>query len=255
MSLAGVWQNEYGSRMSLCSGDGRVWGRYASTTGSTGSYLVLGRDGGGQAGPAAGVPVALAIAWQSVASGPADASWHWVSGLSGQICHSATGEERLIMNHLLVASCDFPGLSPAGSYLDKLIYHRIAPAEELAPPPAGTGLDHPLNGAWQGGGLGLSLRVGAGQPGVLSGRIDLAGRVQHLAGFIDTRPPQPGMAGTALTLTALDAETGQTLALAGLYHPGAQRLELQAMSARSTASADSYMQTALRGLVLEPAGA
>ena len=42
MTVAGIWVNEYGSRMTLASrGDG-IFGLYESTTGSVGKYLVTG---------------------------------------------------------------------------------------------------------------------------------------------------------------------------------------------------------------------
>ena len=81
MTVAGVWENEYGSRMILAveekpAGSGAIWGVYESTTGSTGRYLVTGRRGGTASG-GNGQPLALAIAWRSVGGDPADPSWHW----------------------------------------------------------------------------------------------------------------------------------------------------------------------------------
>lgn len=255
MSLAGVWENEYGSRMRLGGSGSGVHGDYASTTGSTGRYLVLGHQGGGPATPEGGVPVALAISWHSLAPGLEDASWHWVSALSGQIRRDEDGAERLVLNHLLVASCDFPGLSPAGTFLDKLTYRRVGAPAALPPPAIGPALDHPLAGPWQGGGIGLMLRLASGAEGrlgLISGQVTCEGRALDLTGFVDLRGPQPGMEGTALSLTTGDSQTGRTLALAGLWHRDSQRLEIQAMTARRTPAADSYMQTALRGLMLAP---
>lgn len=254
MSLAGVWQNEYGSRMSLQVTAGQVHGSYASTTGSTGSYVLCGCTPGGEAVATAGVPVALAISWRSVVPGARDASWHWVSALSGQICQS-DGQERLVLNHLLVASCEFPEFCGPGTYVDKLIYRRVEPPEAQSALPDSAVLDAALTGGWRGDGVALELRLGTdgGQIGRVSGRIALEGQSLELAGFADILPGQPALAQQAVSLTALDAAGRRTFALAGVLHLAERRLQLQLMTARGTPAADSYLQTAMRGLSLSPA--
>lgn len=153
MSLAGVWKNAYGSTMSLSLvNPNLVTGNYKSSTGSTGTYEVIGYQTSADPSSQAGQAAALAIDWHSVVAGPPDNSWHWVSGLSGQLSIQ-NGVEQLVLAHSLVASIDFPGLAAAGTYLDKLIYQRVSttPIQERVPAPAeghGAAVADPLVGSW-----------------------------------------------------------------------------------------------------------
>src|SRR5690606_9675101 len=79
--------------------------------------------------PDLGQCVALAIYWRSFTGGKGDPSWHWVSGLSGQLDVSGP-QPTLYLVHDMVATCDFPGLATAGTYVDKLIY---TPKQDAAP--------------------------------------------------------------------------------------------------------------------------
>lgn len=86
MSIAGVWVNAYGSKMDLgLLNNNLVMGTYQSSTGSTGTYRVIGLQQTADPTPQTGQAVALAIEWHSVVAGPPDNSWHWVSGLSGEL--------------------------------------------------------------------------------------------------------------------------------------------------------------------------
>lgn len=77
-----------------------------------------------------GLPVALAIEWHSLGDESSDPSWNWSSGLSGQILR-VKDEDRLTLSHLLVATSDFPGLADQGTYVDKLLYHRVASSRNI----------------------------------------------------------------------------------------------------------------------------
>ena len=244
MSLSGLWTNEYGSRMALWVGtDGAVRGRYASTTGSTGEYLVTGHAGPGEAGPTAGQPVALAISWHSVVAGDADPSWDWCSALSGQVSLRADGPE-LVLTHALVASSAFPGLAEAGTHIDRLTYRRIGDAgpAPAADPGAFGDIASPLSGVWQdgeGGVVALRLGAAAGFDHV-TGMLRRAGAEQPLTGFAGR--------GTArsLAVTARLAD-GSVTALAGTLPPGGGVLSLIELASHATAPDSSYMQTIING--------
>lgn len=244
MSLSGLWTNEYGSRMALWVGtDGAVRGRYASTTGSTGEYLVTGHAGPGDAGPTAGQPVALAISWHSVVAGDADPSWDWCSALSGQVSLRADGPE-LVLTHALVASSAFPGLAEAGTHIDRLTYRRIGdagPAPAADPGPFGD-MASPLAGVWQdgeGGRLALALHGADGFDRV-GGRWLRPGQDCGLAGFAGR--------GTArsLAITARRPD-GSVMALAGTLPPGGDVLSLIELASSTTAPDSTYLQTLVNG--------
>jgi hypothetical protein len=247
MTLAGVWENEYGSRMRLATRGDRIAGTYASTTGSTGSYRVVGRARPGAATPARGRPVALAIAWRSIAHGPADESWHWASGLAGQLC-IADGAPALILSHALVASTDFPGLAAAGTYLDKLVYRRIGDAADAAldPPDPGPPAADPLAGAWRSddGAMRLAIAVHR-RPGDPSGQVrgDLRahGGACAIDGVADGEAA-PARRSAALVALPGDAD-GPAIVLAGCLDRRTDVLTLLDLSSRSTPADAAYLQT------------
>lgn len=125
VSVAGTWQNDYGSLMSLNVSDRQVCGSYQSSTGSTGRYAIRGFTAGAGATRIKNQPLALAIEWHDLGDETSDPSWNWVSGLSGQLSTDDRGDV-LTLSHLLVASGDFPDLASRGNYLDKLVYRRVA---------------------------------------------------------------------------------------------------------------------------------
>jgi hypothetical protein len=253
MTLVGIWENVYGSRMTLAAqGDGIV-GIYESTTGSTGEYLVSGWQLDTEPGEGAGQPVALAIEWHSIVEGPSDASWNWVSALGGQI-NLIGGQEALILSHLLVASSDFIGLCDRGIYTDRLTYHRVSDA----PPPQGCARRgepaprDPLAGEWiTADGVRLDLVVTPdtqGYFGYLAGTMVLEDATLTLAGFTDVNAMPAGLAHQSVSITAKDATRKVTVALGGWMECHTGVLTLQRLTNRVTTAANNYIQTDIRPL-------
>lgn len=243
MSPSGFWTNEYGSRMELwVQDDGTILGRYASSTGSTGEYAVCGHAVAGAAGPERGQPLALAISWHSIVPGPADPSWDWCSGLSGQIS-LRDGAPVMVLTHALVASSDFPGLAQAGTHIDRLTYHRIGDAgSPPAPPTSVESGDGPLSGTWReadGAEIDLRLFPDAGSDRV-EGRLRQSGRAVELRGFAGRGPMR------SLALTAL-LPGGEVMALAGTLPAGYDTMSLIDLTSRATPPDSSYLQTRING--------
>lgn len=267
MTITGIWQNAYGSRMTLAEDDSGIFGFYESTKGSTGRYCVLGQSCPPlQSGPTCDAEtaraLALCIAWRSLGDEPRDASWDWVSVLGGQFIQARDGAQ-LSLNHLLVASSAFPGLCPPGVYTDKLLYHRMgdAPcdlarltfASDLLPCPQPASL-------WQsesGDELTLQLRTeSAGRLSALEGSWSVNGRSLPIAGLCPL--PSPKAADGAVDATA---QPRQALAftlgtsdgcgvrcLGGWIEADGATLHLQGLRSQATSSADSYLQTRLEAV-------
>lgn len=253
MTVAGTWENEYGSRMTLAVDAAGVFGIYESMTGSTGQYRVLGCQFPEDPTLEAGQPVALAIAWHSVADGPSDASWSWVSALGGQIS-VVDGEEILSVSHHLVASSDFPGLCRRGVYCDKLTYRRVA-AAPASPGQVKSGEPQRMDalaGYWRAGdGTVLDIHV---RPefddrfGTLGGCLTMAGQALDIAGFSDINAVKDRTGFQSVALTALDRENNATVALGGWIEQTSGNLMLQVLTNHATSPADAYLQTAIRPL-------
>lgn len=247
MSIAGTWQNEYGSIMNLETQGNLVNGSYQSSTGSVGIYEVVGVQLNSAPSPALGQPVALAIEWHSVGDDPADPSWNWCSGLSGQISVQ-NGEEVLALSHLMIASSDFPGLAAAGNYNDKLIYRRVTGAarrnlsrREAAQP------SDPLAGTWiSDDGIAMTLQVTPESQhrfGSISGTLMLPGGAATVTGFTDINATADGLALQSVAITLLDQPNTLAISLSGTLDLASGVLELLEMRSGPTSAANSYTQT------------
>jgi saccharopepsin len=252
MSLTGVWQNSYGSVMSLTqSDDGLVSGRYSSSTGSTGTYHVLGHAAPTTPSANLGQAVSLTIFWRSIDPGTPDPSWHWVSGLGGQLLLD-NGVPTLILLHAMVATDDFPAVAPPGCYLDKLIYLPKsgieAPASTVPPAAQCSSDSDPLSGQWiceQDEALTLQLDVYNAQYGAVNGTLTRSSGSFALYGFTDSYAVADGLLlqGVALAI-AFDPNSGRAECLAGQLNRGTDRLEFTVFNSRGTAAGASYAQTA-----------
>lgn len=254
MSLAGVWRNSYGSTMSLkLESPNLITGIYRSSTGSTGTYEVVGYQTAVDPAPSLGQAAALAIDWHSVVQGPPDNSWHWVSGLSGQLSIQ-NGVEQLVLAHALVASVDFPGLAAAGTYIDKLTYQRVSEApEESAVPaaaqgPAATGVD-PLIGSWfaiDGTALLISSVVPyAGDAfGWVMGKLVWNGGPSLLYGVTDINAQRDGLRRQSVSIVGLPSGAGgPAISLSGTLDLGSGTLSMLNLQSQATAPANTYLQT------------
>ena len=255
------WINEYGSTMDLWQwgSGGGIIGVYRSSTGSTGTYAVVGQATGPVPSDSAGQPVALSIFWRSLDGGEPDPSWNWVSGLGGQRLPVAGGQpETLLLNHALVATTPFPGLAQPGTYIDKLSYRpRFAsPAESAAAMVVGGTLSDPVVGVWQcreqpGLWLKLVVNIAAlGAPGVnatgigfVTGSLVNGEGEQELIGLTDTGAAASGLALQGLTLSAAVPGTVQTLSLSGSLDLSTRVMTMTALTSQGTAPDATYVQT------------
>lgn len=245
MTLAGVWENEYGSRMTLSArADGGFAGVYRSTTGSTGEYAVVACQAGAAATAQGGQPVALAIGWRSLVDGPGDPSWNWASAMGGQIS-LIDGREAMILHHLMIATSDFAGLCGRGAFIDKLVYRRVAGAavEEPGLPAAAALHDDPLRGAWASP-AGVELDIASvSARGALAGALRVDGQVLALHGFADAFAAGEGLDRRSVTLIACDPSRAMSFAAGGWTDRASGELILQRLTTRAVPPANIYAQT------------
>jgi len=253
MTLAGTWQNEYGSRMSLSVENGAVSGTYDSTTGATGRYLVTGWESeAGRAGDL-GCPVALVISWHSIADLAPDPGWHWVSALSGQV-HTVGGEELLIVTHLLVASVAFEGLCRRGIYSDKLTFRRLKTKSDHLPVPlhATDKLNGPVSGSWtaQDGTIidvQVVAEIGSG-PALVAGALVQGDDRLDILGFTDIRADAHGIGFQSMAIAAADKTRQNILAAGGWFEAATGTVTLQSLTSLATKADQLWLQTDLRPL-------
>jgi hypothetical protein len=251
MSLTGQWINGYNSVMNLTqAADGAITGDYSSTTGSAGKYYVLGHANPTQATPSLGQSVALSIYWRPYTGGTGDASWHWVSGLSGQMSVVGGAPARSIaLMHALIATCDLPGLAHhPGTYLDKLVYvphSQGAPVcAQTAQPEART--EDAVSGTWicNDPPLALFLEIQKERPGQLGGVLERPDRLESpVQGFTDPFAGSGGLDLQAVSLSTFDGATGKCLCLVGTLNLRTGVLALQELASGSTAPDSTYLQT------------
>lgn len=253
MTVAGTWENEYGSRMTLVVEGGAVAGMYDSTTGATGRYHVTGWQSATEPTPEVGQPVALTIGWHSVSDGPPDAGMHWTSILGGQII-IVDGGELLSVSHLLVATSGFTGLCERGIYNDKLTYRRVTGSSSL---PGGQTPDRaecgdPLAGAWRGDdGVELDVQVlhdASGRVGFLAGALTLTSRKLDITGFTDINAERDNVGFQSVAIAAVDNGRNVTVALGGWIDDATDTLTLQALTNHATSDDSTWLQTTIRPL-------
>ncbi|MBF6030893.1 peptidase A1 pepsin [Pseudomonas sp. P115] len=255
LSVTGTWKNGYGSVMTLTVAGNVVTGAYQSSTGSTGRYAITGYQSSTYPSQEKGLPVALTIEWHALDEGPADPSWHWVSGLCGQL-HRVTGEDRLKLSHLLVVTNDFPDLANQGTYLDKLSYRRVA-AEAIAPCKVAPALvseqDNPLNGTWLAAdGHHLKLHVSASSQqafGCVSGTLTTPTERVEVSGFTDINAGAGGLTQQSVSLAALQKSGEAALTLAGSLDLKKDGLTLLALFTSSTTVSQRYVQTQIKSIM------
>ncbi len=253
------WINEYGSIMDLWQADdGAIVGLYASSTGSTGTYLVVGWAAGAPPSAQCGQSVSLSIYWRSLDGGAGDPSWHWVSGLGGQRLLGVEGQpDSMPLSHAMVATTDFPGLAGPGTYIDKLLYRAQgpSPAGSAAPRVAGGAEADPVDGLWQcreEPGLRLTLRLADSGYGYVEGTLLRGDEAHPVRGVTDGGALAAGLDRQGVAVTAPGGQ-GYSLALAGsLARDGL--MTLTAFTSQGTAPGNGYLQTRLGALTFVKAG-
>ena len=260
MSLTGTWENSYGSVMNLIqSDDGSVIGLYSSSTGSSGVYWVVGHADP-QEHPDKGQAVALSIYWRSIAGGPSDPSWHYVSGFSGQLV-MVNDQAQLILLHAMVDSDDTPGPGGLGTYLDKLVYTpatQTAAHGEIKRLSNADDPQDPVCGIWAtstGPLLNVDILGVSAHTGYLLSTI-VPGTGLHVAavGFTDVTARQDGLALQSLTLAAFDAADGTVWSLAGTLNLQTGVMTLLQMQSHGTTADNLYAQTTATQYVLSKVG-
>jgi hypothetical protein len=254
MSVSGKWVNAFGSVVYLDQVGTGVVGVYASTTGSSGAYWVVGvANPNPPAG--AGESLALSILWRSFQGGTGDPSWHYVSGFSGQRI-TLNNTPTLSLIHDMVATTPFPGVVPVpGSYLDKLLYTPYAGSQaqpgnwppRFCAPAAAT----PIDGIWtstQTPDLKLTLAVEDLTFGYVTGSLQTPDGTVALAGFTDTYAGSGGLRLQGLTLNALLPDNQTVVALAGSLDLKQNLLTLSWLQSSGTAAGSTWIQTSLQSL-------
>lgn len=258
MSVTGRWLNGYGSVMFLTEGQGgSVTGVYTSTTGSSGSYWVVGFAENASS-QSTGAPLAFSILWRSFAAGTPDPSWHWVSGFSGQrqpLDPINNGPTLILFNDLVATVADPVMTDVPGSYIDKLAYVPYTGGQsspgQWPPPFTPPTQPDPIDGNWtciENPAIGLSLQLQDVTSGYVTGTLTLGADVIDVVGFTDNGAGSAGLDLQGLTVSAL-LPNGQTVvALAGnlLLSPGT--LTMEWVQSVGTATNVTYMQTSIQGM-------
>lgn len=248
MSIAGIWQNEYGSRMTLTVRGSVVEGVYASTTGSTGEFSVTGWACENAATTEVGQPVALSIKWHSLVDGEADASWNWASAMGGQI-NIVDGREAMVLSHFMIASRSFEGLCKHGVYVDKLTFYRISDVPKPFEKPCfiEAKADDPMSGSWitsDGSLMDISVRYESEYRfGHLSGFLHFDGMKLALSGFTDVKAGDDQLDLQATSIVVHNALNNSTIAMGGFLKLKDGALELQVLTNKTTGGDVSYTQS------------
>lgn len=260
MRISGDWQNEYASVMTLAQeADGFLHGEFRSTTGSAGTFLVAGFSGAD--GDGRGTPMALAISWRSIEPGVRDPSWHWVSGLGGQVFEAGS----MPLLHQMVATASFPGIADPGTHLDKLVFRRCgegmpSASQVLLAAHRGetirTAAAEPVEGIWHStddDGAVLRLSVSNPHAGIVIGSLtDHRGKAE-LYGFADIDAVNTPVPRQSLSLAGRYAGGFSTVTLAGCLDLERGRLALSVLWNRGTGNDTRYAQTIVEGMRFKPA--
>ncbi|MFL1501192.1 avidin/streptavidin family protein [Pseudomonas sp. S191] len=253
VSVAGTWQNDYGSLMTLEVSGQHVFGTYQSSTGSTGHYAISGSLLGPGATRLKNQPLALAIEWHDLGNETSDPSWQWASGLSGQLSTGDKGDV-LALSHLLVASSEFPDLANRGNYIDKLVYRRVAQPSLATPcaPIESISIDNDLSGRWVASDETLlSLTVEADSQhrfGIVQGRLTSGGVFVEVSGFTDINAVSSKLAFQSVSLTVTNTQAGEVSTLCGTLDLAGQTLSLVVLASSPVAPAQAYLATKLSSL-------
>ncbi|WLH71228.1 avidin/streptavidin family protein [Pseudomonas fluorescens] len=253
VSVAGTWQNDYGSLMSLNVSDRQVCGTYQSSTGSTGHYAIRGFTAGAGATRIKNQPLALAIEWHDLGDETSDPSWNWVSGLSGQLSTDDRGDV-LTLSHLLVASGDFPDLASRGNYLDKLVYRRVTehPPATSCEPIEVIPVENALAGQWVAlDQTILSLTVEADSQhrfGMVRGFLTTNDTAVELTGFTDINAVTSKLALQSVSLTVTPTQDGAVSTLCGTLDFAQQTLNLLVLASSPVPPAQAYLATKISSL-------
>ncbi|WP_394180014.1 avidin/streptavidin family protein [Marinomonas posidonica] len=240
--LHGVWQNEYGSRMTLdVSETGQIVGEYQSTTGASGTYFLVGHCRPQDPDPQQGQPLVLSIFWRPFDVEAEDDGIHWVSTYCGQL--NANGEMTVI--NTLLTTTPYQAFEP-GDYIDNLVFKKSDSVTVLADSTAWRETsqqnDNPINGVWSSDDktIQLALAVQNQKYGVLAGELSYQGEKIQLIGFTDTYANNNIL--QSLTLSGYMLTSLQPISLVGRMNSTRDGLFLSRWLANGTNKNNAYFQ-------------
>ncbi len=245
LQLNGSWVNSFGSKMDLTVlPGGLILGDYSSTTGASGTYLVIGSCLPQDPTADSGQNLVLAIFWRPVDAQTYNASWHWMSSYCGQL--QADGSMTVVNS--LVATVEYAGAIP-GDYIGELTFTRTSsvaasPRFTLPDVPAESSAttEATINGQWNtaAGDVRLNLQVVDDQLGLLYGSLNWQQQRISLWGFVDTYVSDSQLQSVAVCGYA-SASTA-AVALSGSLNPQSSQLNLSRWLATSTSPANAWLQ-------------
>ncbi|MCE0494426.1 avidin/streptavidin family protein [Vibrio salinus] len=251
-NLSGVWNNTYGSVMTLREDGNRILGTYSSHTGSTGTYLLVGSCTSRAPTSKAGQSVAFSIFWRNVQEGTPDESWHWTGSMTGQLLASGT----MIVENSIVVSVPFEQYQ-TGNYVDELTFTKqdnTTDASELQSCFFGNDGSEPgqiaylLQAVWENADTQITIGRVNSETGLTEAELTENGKTVSLLGFIDCFA-EAGMA-QSFSFSGYDSETEETMSLSGQLNHGCKDIMVYKWLSRSTAPDDSFMQTRICSVLL-----
>ncbi|MFM2486839.1 avidin/streptavidin family protein [Celerinatantimonas yamalensis] len=265
--LSGRWENSYGSLMDISvSVKGHIVGTYASTTGASGRYWVIGSCTPIDPSAQMGQSVVIAIYWRPIDTAADDAtynaSWHWVSTYCGQLhwLETASGQRSLELSvvNSLVAPTPYDG-NDVGDYIDKITFTKSDHQGESE----SSGLRLPelkmqklkpntLNGRWANTTQTVELDISVDSAfGWLSGLLTDSDQAIPILGFTDTLPLTSSGIRQSVTLCSWgDGAHIQPISLSGYLDLATDTLIVTAWRASGTSIGDAYLQANASALIL-----
>ncbi|MCV2402538.1 avidin/streptavidin family protein [Marinomonas sp. C2222] len=243
LQINGTWVNSYGSVLKIQADEsGQIIGEYSSTTGSSGTYYLVGYCRPDDPTKELGQGIVLSIFWRAIEGKDPDNSWHWVSTYCGQLQSDGT----LSVINSLVATIEFAGFS-TGAYIDKLAFtqeNKSIPKLSAALPNNINEANHPRIGSWLDpiSGAELSLSTPDQKTGYISGTLLYQGESISMNGFTDTYASDDGLSLQSLSLSGYLSSSDTPISLSGQLLIEDNKLQLTCWNANSTSPADSYFQ-------------
>lgn len=245
MLLNGLWENSYGSTMTLNTDEeGIITGEYTSHTGSTGTYLIVGHCCPNDPTPEAGQPLVLSILWRSIGGEPPDGGSHFVSTYCGQINDN---REMTVINSL-VTTVAFQKFIP-GDYIDKLVFNKHSVIHENCLGNITSILElkdnvsNIINGIWSDSeqNIQLALSVKNHKYGLIEGRLFYNNELVKMFGFTDTHSNERVL--QSITLSGYLESNKQPISILGRMTKSNNQLILSRWLANSTSPEESYFQS------------
>lgn len=263
MSFAIPWINSYNSIMKLTQDPvtGMLSGTYASTTGGTGTYDVIGWASLLEATNKLGQTMAISILWRSNDGGKSDPS-HEASGMAGQLILVGT-EQSLVLEHIFVET--EPNTVPhTGFYPDKLIFTPVTSVEINAVSNAAdfittsAEMRKNLEGIWTGEIADKQVEVCFNLP--VKGAIQLSGTITYtgektypIVGFTDIFALSSSLNMQSISFSTYidDPDGRKCISMAGHLNLGNGKISLAKMEAKATAPDSTWHHVQLEQCQLQ----